>query len=543
MTMGVGAAPPADRSGATDRDVDPAPATGLEPNGAIAPAATVEQPRSRLPRLPSAASVGRRTLLLLLVVYLLKQLFSVAAFPAFSGHDELAHQAYVSILAREGRLPTIPDLDEWRAARAEAQTFDDRSLPGDDLPDELYPWCKYVLDWHCAPTHPQWGSDPPRAATVQLQYYPMGWVYTANHPPLYYALMVPVFKLTEGWGPLVQQYALRLAAIPFGIATVILAWLLARTLFPGDAFLAVTVPAFVAFQPQISYEAAMVNNDIVAITGFALILWLLALGIRDKFPDRIAVLVGVAFGLSLLAKGTSLLAGPLIALAVVLALGWRDWKGILRTGLLAGLPALLLVGPWWLFMLQTYGNLDAFAQIAELQFWSRAEGGFVELLVSVQLALLRIRETWGEYGWRLIRLGDNVLLLIALATIVCIAGLITWAVLVSRRQGVDRVERPERWQRAVLWVLLAACVVGYLAVVQFGTQFALTQARYYFPVVTAAALLSMLGLRTLIPARRRPFGQAATVAVLLALNVWLFVAYVLPFHSSQIANMPWLTGR
>ena len=101
----------------------------------------------------------------------------------------------------------------------------------------------------------------------------------------------------------------------------------------------------------------------------------------------------------------------------------------------------------------------------------------------------------------------------------------------------------KRWQRTILWVLLAACVVGYLAVVQFGTRFALTQARYFFPVVTAAALLSMLGLRTLMPARWRPVGQAATVAALLSLNVWLFVAYVLPFHSSQIANMPWLDVR
>ena len=194
-------------------------------------------------------------------------------------------------------------------------------------------------------------------------------------------------------------------------------------------------------------------------------------------------------------------------------------------------------------MLRTYGNTDAFPQIAALQYWSRPEGGFLELLVNGDFALLRFKETWGEYGWRLIHLGDSVLLLIALASIACVAGLAAWAVIVARSQSTDQVERPRAWQRSVLWVRLAACVVGYLAVVQFGTRFALTQARYFFPVVTAAALLSMLGLRTLVPARWRPFGQAATVAALLALNVWLFVAYVLPFHSSQVANMPWLTGR
>ena len=89
-------------------------------------------------------------------------------------------------------------------------------------------------------------------------------------------------------------------------------------------------------------------------------------------------------------------------------------------------------------------------------------------------------------------------------------------------------------------MLVATCVVGYLAVVQFGTTFALTQARYYFPVVTAAALLSMLGLRTLVPTAWRPVGRGIVVAALVALNVSLFVQYVLPFHASVVSEMPWL---
>lgn len=488
-------------------------------------------------------AVGGRLLLVLVAVYVLKQLFAVAAFPAFSGHDELAHMAYVGILADEGRLPLLPDLDEWRSARSAAASADDRLLPGDDLPNELYPWCSYALDWYCEPDHSRWGDDPPRVVTVRMQYYPSGFVYTANHPPLYYALAAPIYKLADSWGPLVQQYALRVAAIPFGVAVVVLAWLLARTLFPGDAFLAVTVPAFVAFQPQISYEAAMVNNDIVAIAGFALVLWLVAIGVRDRFPARVSVAVGIAFGLSLLAKGTSLMAGPVIALAVVLAFGWRDWRGIMRAGLLCGLPALVMIAPWWLFMLRTYGNLDAFEQVAALQWWSQPDGGFLDLLVNGEFALMRFKETWGEYGWRLINLGDGLLLLIAVASLACVAGLAAWAVLTVRGVGADAVERPEKWQRTILWVLFASCVIGYLAVVQFGTRFALTQARYFFPVAPAAALLSMLGLRTLIPHRWRGAGQAAIVAALVALNVWLFVVYVLPFHSSQVANMPWLSGR
>ena len=52
---------------------------------------------------------------MLLVLYAVKQIFSVAAYYPFSGHDELAHFSYVRTLATEGRLPELPDLETWRA--------------------------------------------------------------------------------------------------------------------------------------------------------------------------------------------------------------------------------------------------------------------------------------------------------------------------------------------------------------------------------------------------------------------------------------------
>jgi len=486
-----------------------------------------------------ARSLAERALAVLLVCYVFKQLFAVAAFPAFSGHDEVAHVAYVRTLATEARLPVLPELAEWRAAR---QAGD--SVPGDFLPEDLYPWCRYVLDWHCEPWHPRWGSDPPYVVTYRQSFYPNGVVYTANHPPLYYALMSPVYLLSRGVSLEAQQALLRLAAIPFGVATVVLAYLLARALFPNDAFLAVTVPAFVAFQPQISYEAAMVNNDIVAIALFSLVLYLCVRGIRDRFPLRLSLGLGVAVGLGLLTKGTSLIAIPVVGLAVLLGVGWRDVVGLAKRALWIGLPTVLLAAPWYAFLYRTYGNFDAFEQIDALQYGNRPLGSFFELLADDEFILMRFRETWGEYGWRLITLDDRLLWAIGVASLLCVAGLALYAVVAGRDLPPawnDATMRPRAWQVKSLVVLFAACVVGYLAVVQFGTRFALTQARYYFPVVIAAALLSMLGLRTLIPTAWRPLGRGVVVAALVALNVTLFVQYVLPFHASIVAEMPWLT--
>ena len=39
-----------------------------------------------------------------------------------------------------------------------------QEMPGDYLPDDLYPFCRYVLDWgNC--TEPRWKDTPPHIVT------------------------------------------------------------------------------------------------------------------------------------------------------------------------------------------------------------------------------------------------------------------------------------------------------------------------------------------------------------------------------------------
>jgi len=474
----------------------------------------------------------RRFLFVLFAVYLVKQVFFVFVFPPFSGHDEIAHFGYIRTLATEGRIPVLPDVEEWR----------DSAVPGqppifDALPPDLWGYCSFALSWDWC-RQPEFANTPIYAATVAGRYYPVGYQYAANHPPLYYGLMTPFYWVSDGWTVEAQHYLFRALAVPFGLATVLLAYLMTRTLFPTDVFLAVTVPTFVAFQTQISYEAAMVNNDILAIAGYSLILYLLIRGIRDRFPRRLCLWLGVALGFALLAKGTSLTAAPVIALAVILAVGWRDVRGWIGRGALIVLPAALLSAPWYAFLYRTYGNFDALPQVAALQsWWNNPEGSFWELLTSRDFVVMRFHETWGYFGWRRIPLDPVLLWAIAIPTIVAAAGLVWYLVRAwraARRDGApeDPVLRPERWQWVGLVVLAVACVVAYLAIVQFGTDFVLTQARYFFPVVNAGALLLMLGLRALIPRRFHPYGQGAVFGGMVLLNLLIFTQYVVPYALS-----------
>lgn len=485
--------------------------------------------------------VAQQFLLALVFVYLAKEGINVVVFPPFTGHDEVAHYAYIRTVATEFRVPVLPNYVKWRASGDTTQ-----QPPGDFLPNDLYKYCPYVLGWQgsnvCELNNPTYLTDPPHVRSYSQGVGPqlVGYQYDANHPPLYYVLMTPLYWLTGWASPVVQLYVFRTAAIPFGVLTVVLAYLMVRALFPGDAFLSVTVPAFVAFQPQISYEAAMANNDILCIALYSWVLYLLIVGIRDRFPTKTCALTGFAFGLALLAKGTAITAAPLIAVAIVAGVGLRSVRAWVTKGVLTGGIAAALAWPWYLFLYRTYGNFSAFDQISALQwfnYWSptgRKYPSFMDLLRNKPFVVLRWQETWGMFGWRRLPLDQGILWAIAVPCLAGLFGLVLYIVKAGgaerRRVASDRVLRPARWQVYGLSLLLLTAVVSYLAIIQFGLRFALTQARYYFPAINAVAVLLMLGLRTLIPRGWHRYGQAAVLAALIVMNVVIYSQYVVPYR-------------
>lgn len=496
-----------------------------------------------------AGSTAGRFLLVLLAVFVAKQLLTVLVFPPFSGHDEVAHYNYLQTVVTEHRAPELfrCPTDKGRGClddlgRLTNTEFD--TWQGDVLPAYYYRYCQFILQWEpCEPENPQWLNEPFRAAYWGfVGQFPAGTQYVANHPPLYYLLMAPFARIGSSLSPESMQYVLRGLAILFGLATIVLAFLTVRQLFPDDRFLLITVPAFVAFQPQVSYESAMVNNDIAGIAFVSLVIYLLARGIRRGFDYVTCAWVGVALALAMLSKSNSIFIIPAIAVAIAFGCGIRDVRAwIPRGALTAGIGAVLTL-PWYLWFYRTYGNLDAFEQIRTLQSpWNKPAGTMTELLFSRAFVRMRWRETWGEFGWRRIHLDSSLLWAIAAPVIAGLVGLAAYAVLaIWRRRSISfetgplGFEKPDRAQSIGLAVLLVSIVTAYLAVVQFGTQFSLTQARYFFPIVNAFAILVLLGLKTLIPLRLQPLGRGLIVFGLVCMNLVIYTQYVIPYwHIAQ----------
>jgi 4-amino-4-deoxy-L-arabinose transferase-like glycosyltransferase len=298
----------------------------------------------------------------------------------------------------------------------------------------------------------------------------------------------------------------------------------------------------VAFQPQISYEAAMVNNDIAGIAVFSLILYLLVFGLKRGFTWRLAAGIGFVAGVGLLIKSTTLTTLPLVAAAVILGVGIRNWRAwVTRGALIAGIAG-LIAWPWYLFLYRTYGNFSGLDQIADNQWlWTyrnQTKPTIIDMLFDKDFSALRWRETWGEFGWRLIQYDNTLLWAIGIPCIIATAGLLIYLGAIAltwrpknapRSGGFAGVSALESWQVSSIAVLVLAAVVTYGAMLQFGTRFSLTQARYFFPAINAFAILLLLGVRTILPTGWLRYGQAAVVAALVILNVLIYTQYVIPF--------------
>ena len=521
------------------------PAEDLETPGEPVALATSRSFGNRILTAVRTATVEQKFLAILLVLFVAKGVIITFVHAPYSGHDEVAHYAYLQIVAEEHRIPVLPELTEWRAIHEAENVYSH-----DRMPAEFWKYCRRTtIDW--SPGCGDYDSAI-YAMTLGGKYFPTGWIYTANHPPLYYLVMTPIFWLTEGQSIESQLYVLRLAAIPFGLLTVLFAYLTVRTLFPRDRFLAMMVPAFVAFQPQISYEAAMLNNDVLAITFTSAVILLLTRGLKTRFPIRTVVLIGFCYGLAVLSKNTSLTTGAIVGFAMILGLGVRNWREWLPKGALAAAVTGLMIWPWYVYMHRTYGDFTGLARIRELQYWNYGDNqrpSIWDQLSNKWFAWMRWRETWGEFGWRLIPLNPELLRLLLWIVLIGTVGIAVWAVRLYRvnhellnasdeDEAAAIAERSEsifileRWQVVGVLTMGATCILAYLAVLQFGTTFSLTQARYFFPAIVPAAILLMLGFRAIIPRRWLSYAQVSLFASFIVLNVVIYSAYVLPYWAS-----------
>jgi len=425
--------------------------------------------RRRWPDFVRSVAIAKRVprpLVLLLAAFAVMATAYNAAVPIFEAPDEHLHYLVADHIARTGSLPV--------------QTLD---------PDARGPW-------------EQEGSQP----------------------PLYYLLAAPLVRATGGWldpadlrindrntmgspalvgndnrfvhdpaaegwpwrGYALGAHAVRALSTLLAAVAVAALYGLARHAFDGPERdpLALAVAALVAFNPQWLALSASVTNDVLVVALAALVLWLLARILDGECTWPTLIALAITVGLAPLAKlsGLALLA---FAAATLAWDGWRnrDLRYAPQRIALLGASAAVLSGWWYARNVALYGSLTGIEHML-------VEGVGRDLNPERFLRGLPAeigglwQSSWGIFGWFTVPLPEWAFAVIALASLVGLAG--AGAALVRRAPWlrVGRVAWLCAW-----WLILFASLMRWLLLVKGA------HGRLLFPAIAAPAVLLVAGWR------------------------------------------------
>jgi 4-amino-4-deoxy-L-arabinose transferase-like glycosyltransferase len=300
-------------------------------------------PRTGQGRLSRACRGGLLQWLLFaaMIAFVSLSLADVFLIPPGEGFDEVAHYSYVSLLADEGRIPVI-GRDALDAAWQERR--------------EHFPEPYAVPD---AVRYREFFEQPEAARRVALaawygrpdgpiRYRPgRGWSWEGQHPPLYYLLMVPVYKLTAGLSIGQRLLWMRLVSVIIACSSIVFfraAW---RAAAPeAQRRLALGV-ALVALTPALALDVARLGNDSLSMALAAALFWQLLALRTTKRPWLTVAVVGIILGLGCLTKAFFVAFAPGVIGAVALMLRHRArWRTVLAQCAVVVLLCVAIAG-WW----------------------------------------------------------------------------------------------------------------------------------------------------------------------------------------------------
>lgn len=490
---------------------------------------------------------ARSVLVLLGVFVALGSVYAVTT-PLFEASDELWHYPMAQHLSRGGALPV-------------------------QNPKDVGPWR-------------QEASQPP------LYYYLMGWaiswIDTSDMPQVRWLnphvdngvvtpdgnINLAVHTSAENFpwrGTALAVRLVRLLSVLMSAGTVLFTFLLAREFFSGR-WEPLAAAAFVAFLPMFVFISGAVNNDNLASLLSAAILFLLVYFVRrrgwgwfERFGSRAGLIasatLGLLLGLAALTKQSALGSLALAGLALA-AVGFqqanmpenahadrrppsaiRYFSFVIRHSVVVFGLAALIAGWWYYRNFVLYGDLlgwNAFVAVlgrraapASLaQLWGE-RAGFMQSF-------------WGLFGGVNVPM-PNWTYLILNAT--AFAAIIGCAIFYAA--GLWRFARRREWSLDSLWaglphlLVLGQVAIIFYGLIQWATVTWSSQGRLIFSGISAVAVLFIVGLRTILPARIGVVGltgAAAFMAALTALAPFLWIApkYVDPpsLTPEQIAAIP-----
>lgn len=280
----------------------------------------------------------------------------------FHGHDEGPNTAYALELYR-GNLPTVDTEMRFDPAQHPRLAHDLAEVPTADHHD----------------------------------------IWTANHPPLYYALCMPVIAVADAAGServlLVGMRLINALGMALGV---LLVGLIAFELMPRRPAVALLATAVAASCGRFAYAGGHIQNDGVAAAAASLTVYATLRILRRGLTGRRLALLTVAGAAAAATKipgvATVALCGAVLFLGLLLQ--DRSRGGLLRaTGSAAvatGVPA-LAIGWFYLRNLAVYGDLTA-SGVNREKFPREIRGTWWEMATDLDMWHLWFARPWSHIG-------------------------------------------------------------------------------------------------------------------------------------------------
>ncbi|MBI5357181.1 glycosyltransferase family 39 protein [Candidatus Collierbacteria bacterium] len=288
-------------------------------------------------------------------------------------------------------------------------------------------------------------------------------------------------------------HLMRLVSVLLSVGSVWFVYKMGREVFPEPSWLPIAGMMLFAFNPQFLFLGSALNVVDMVIFSTAILLWLLVRFMKRKVNKAIDIIVlGASMGMAILSKMTAL---PILAVAVV----GICWKRIVEkkpvvNAILLFLIIFLLTGGWYLLRNQAlYGELTG-AKIHVLARFGKMTNPFLEevglLNFLISYPKTQWKTFWSGFGWITIYLP-----MIFPFTMLMIYAHGIWGFVVAIRERTNIFLNGV--QKRQLMVLAMAPIVVWLAISRVIFIVEVFHGKDLFPVSGAAALIVVVGWRTM----------------------------------------------
>jgi len=355
-------------------------------------------------------------------------------------------------------------------------------------------------------------------------------IWTANHPPLYYALVaVPLRVGGDSGHPVRGVLAARLVSVGLSALGLIAVAYVVLQLAPGRPQLAVAATGLIALLPSfISISARVYNDSLAFLTATMALAAAVVFVVRGPSVARLAA-VSAGAALAALTRASGLLVAGVAAVAVLVAV-WRAGGGSTRRRLgravvwagAVGAAVAAAAGWFYLRNLTLYGDITGSAALLD-QFGRAPKASMGELLTDFGFWRLQQRRLWDVTNL-LPGTEVGVARHLWLLGLVPVAGLVLAGArrLASPAAGGCRLDHGRRVAVGLCVVLLGLL---QLSQVQFVSAGGGGHVRYLFPGLVTVGLVAAAGLGAL-PGGRREIPVVVMLLAMAAVNLWLWWSYL-----------------